>query len=217
MFLGHFAVALAAKPRAQRESLGVLVLAAQLPDVLWPALVAAGIERVAIAPGITAVTPLRFDSYPISHSLLLVVVWGALLGAARAWRTRDLGRAVVLFALVVSHWVLDAVSHRPDMPLLPWGDARVGFGLWNSVPGTLLVEGALFGAGVAIYAMATRPSDRSGRLGLVGFLSLLVAIYLASVFGPPPPSPNAVAFSTLALVPLVFYLARWFDSHRGTA
>ena len=81
MFIGHFAVALAAKRAAPRASLGWLVVACQLPDLIWPVLLLAGIERARIEPGNTAFTPLAFDHYPWSHSLLLVVIWGAALAA----------------------------------------------------------------------------------------------------------------------------------------
>ena len=123
MFIGHFAAAYAAKRLVPRTSLGTLFTAAQLPDVLWPPLLLAGAEHATIAPGDTAFTPLRFDSYPISHSLLTVALWGALLGALHFWRRRRALDAVVLAVLVVSHWLLDFVSHRPDMPLWP-GAAR---------------------------------------------------------------------------------------------
>jgi hypothetical protein len=84
MFLGHFAVAFAAKPLVPRASLALLIVAAQLADVLWPIFVALGLEEVRIAPGDTAFTPLEFVSYPYSHSLMMVIVWGALLGVITA-------------------------------------------------------------------------------------------------------------------------------------
>ena len=120
MFVGHFALAFAAKPRVPQVSLVVLFAAAQFADVLWPVLVATGIEQVRVAPGIAVFTPLEFVSYPISHSL---VAWGAafgLLSALALGRARGGGRAfVALLGLVVSHWLLDVVTHRPDMPVYP--------------------------------------------------------------------------------------------------
>ena len=82
MFIGHFAVALGAKKVAPAVSLGTMFLAAQLADLLWPTFVLLGIERVEIAPGATAVTPLDFVSYPYSHSLLALALWSTL-GRAR--------------------------------------------------------------------------------------------------------------------------------------
>jgi hypothetical protein len=216
MFLGHFAVAFAAKRAAPEVSLGTLFLAVQLADLVWPTLVLLGFETFAIRPGITAVTPLDFTRYPYSHSLVGMAVWGAALGIAwfalrlRAWP------AILLALCVLSHWLLDAASHRPDMPLTIDGDARVGLGLWNSVGATLAVEGALFAAGVAIYARATRPLDRIGRWSLVGLVLFLVAVYIANLFGPPPPGTTAVVWSAQAIWLLVAW-GYWIDRHRGPA
>jgi membrane-bound metal-dependent hydrolase YbcI (DUF457 family) len=147
MFLGHFAIGFAAKRAAPRASLGTLFLAAQFIDLLWPLLVLAGIERVRIAPGITVVTPLDFEHYPWSHSLLMVLVWGVLFAGVYFLIRRDRRTSLVLGLAVVSHWVLDWLTHRPDLPLAP-GAERVGLGLWNSFAGTLIVEVGLFALGV---------------------------------------------------------------------
>ena len=159
MFLGHLALGLAAKRVTPRVSLAVLFAAAQLADLLWPVLLAVGLEQVRIDPGNTAFTPLDFVSYPYSHSLLLLVVWGITFGWLYRLVTGD-GRAfLVIAALVVSHWVLDFVTHRPDMPLYP-GGPKLGLGLWNSVPGTMAVELTMYAAGLWVYFRATRARDR---------------------------------------------------------
>ncbi len=216
MFLGHFATAYAAKRLAPRVSLGTLFAAAQLPDLVWPVLVAAGVERATIAPGDTAFTPLRFDSYPFSHSLVLVVAWGAAFGAGHFWRKRSAGNAVVLGALVIGHWVLDFVSHGPDMPLWP-GGPKLGLGLWNSVAGTIAVELALFAAGLWLALSATRARDPLGRWGFAGLAALLVLIYAANVTSPPPPSMEAVAWVGVAGGLVLVALAGWVDRHREPA
>jgi len=215
MFIGHFALAFAAKRVEPRPSLGTYMAAAQLPDVIWPYLLLAGVEHVAIAPGDTAFTPLRFDSYPISHSLLTVMAWGALMGGLHWWRKRSLRAAVTIALLVVSHWVLDFATHRPDMPLTPWSPVRLGLGLWNSVLGTLVVESAMFAGGVWLYLSHTRARDGVGRYGLAALIALLVVIYLGAAFGPPPPSAEAVAVSTAPGVLLALWAA-WVDRHRDS-
>jgi len=146
MFVGHFALGFAAKRAAPRLSLALLFVAAQLADLVWPLLIAIGIEQVRIDPGNTAFTPLDFVSYPYSHSLALLVVWGLALAYAVCGVSRT---GAILAALVVSHWVLDWVTHRPDMPLYP-GSAQYGLGLWNSIPATVAIELAMFAAGVWI-------------------------------------------------------------------
>jgi hypothetical protein len=214
MFLGHFAVAFAAKRAEPSVSLGTYFAAAQLPDVLWPYFLLAGVEHVTIDPGHTAFTPLRFDAYPISHSLLTVIGWGALMGGLHWWRKRRLRAAVTIALLVVSHWVLDFATHRPDMPLTPWSPVKLGLGLWNSVVGTLVVETAMFVTGVGLYLSATRARDAVGRYGLAALVALLVVIYLGAAFGPPPPSAHAVALSATPMLLLAFWAA-WADRHRA--
>lgn len=213
MFLGHFAMAYGAKRLAPRVSLGTLFAAAQLPDVVWPWLVIGGVERATIAPGDTAFTPLRFDSYPVSHSLVTVALWGAAFGAVHFWRKRRRFDAVLLALLAVSHWVLDFVSHRPDMPLWP-GGPKLGLGLWNSVTATIAVELVLFGAGVWLCASATRAGDGLGRWGFGALALLLLLIYAANVTSPPPPSMAAVGWVGAIGGLLFVALAAWIDRHR---
>ena len=214
MFIGHYAVALAAKPAAPRAPLWMLVLAVQWPDLLWPILLLAGVEQVRIDPGNTAFTPLDFVHYPVSHSLVLDLLWGALLGAFFLWRLRDRRAAVVLGLSVVSHWVLDWVTHRPDLPLWP-GGPLAGLGLWNSVPATLVTELLLVAVGLFLYTRATGAGDRTGRWAFWGLIAFLGLVYVGNVVGPPPPSETAIAWVTLGLWLLVPWAA-WIDRHRVT-
>lgn len=215
MFIGHFAVAFAAKRAAPEISLGTLFLATQLADLVWPTLVLLGIESFSIRPGITAVTPLDFTRYPYSHSLVGMAAWGALLGAVFFVVRRNARNAFILVAVVLSHWLLDFVSHRPDLPLTITGAERFGLGLWHSRLATLAVEGLLFAACVGLYARITRPLDRTGRWSFIAFVVFLVVVYLANVFGPPPPSVAAVAWSAQAIWLLVAW-GYWIDRHRAS-
>ena len=212
MFIAHFGVAMAAKKVAPRPSLGTLVLGAQLLDGIWPLLVLLGWERVAIVPGITAASPLDFTSYPYTHSLVASVLWGALLALAYYALRRDRNGALWLGALVVSHWLLDWIAHRPDLPLWP-GGPRTGLGLWYSLSATLIAEFGLFGVGAWIYASVTRARDALGGVLLWAFVIVLGALYLAALFGPPPPSPEAVAVTGLAGWLFVAW-GYWIDRHR---
>jgi hypothetical protein len=216
MFLGHFATAYAAKKLAPRTSLATLFAAAQLPDLVWPWLLLAGVEHVSIVPGDTAFTPLRFDSYPISHSLLTVSALGAAFAGVHFWRKRRATDALVLALLPVGHWLLDFFSHRPDMPLWP-GGSRLGLGLWNSVPATITVELLLFAASIAVALSATRARDRVGRWGFAGLAVLLLLIYYANVTSPPPPSTDAIAWAGAIGGILLTALAAWVDRHRQPA
>jgi len=211
LFIGHAALAFAAKPLAPRTSLAVLLAATYWLDMVWPVLVLAGIEHVRIDPGNTAFTPLDFFDYPWSHSLAFALGWSVLFGLAclRA------GKRVAFLAglLVFSHWVLDFVTHRPDLPLWP-GGPMFGLGLWNSVAATIVVESAMFGAGVWIYALSTRPRDLIGVLAFWGLVFLLGVIYIANVFGPPPPSVTAIGIAGVAGALLFTVWSWWVDRHR---
>jgi hypothetical protein len=213
MVIGHYAVAMAAKRVAPRTSLGTLIAAAILLDLIWPVLVLLGIEVVTITPGATAVTPLTFVSYPYSHSLLMSVVWGLLFAAGYFVARRYAPGSIALGVLVVSHWILDAVVHVPDLPLAPWGSTRVGLGLWNSLPLSLGVELVLFAFCVAIYVGTTSRRDSTGTWGLAVMSALMLLIYAAAIFGPPPPSASTVAWTDMGQW-LVVVLAAWVDRHR---
>lgn len=216
MFIGHFAVAFAAKRAAPRVSLGTLFVACELVDLIWPVFVLLGVETVAIRPGITAFTPLEFLHYPWSHSLAMGIVWALLLAFLYAVLRKDLRAALIVGAVVVSHWFLDALSHRPDLPLAPGGEARIGLGLWNSVAATLALESAIFFAALVFYLRGTKALDRAGSWGLWGIVAFLLAAYAGAAFGPPPPSVAAIAWTGLAGGLVTGVWGYWVDAHRAS-
>jgi hypothetical protein len=214
MFIGHFALAFGAKRYLPRVSLAILFTAVAWADLVWPILVGAGIEQVRIAPGNTVLTPFDFVSYPYSHSLAALVLWGLLLAVVYRQSTGKNGTTfTVLAALVVSHWVLDFITHRPDMPLYP-GGPKLGLSLWNSVAGTLILEVAMFAAGVWIYFRATRPCDRIGRWAAVALILVLILSYGANFASGPPPSVQALWITAVAGTIVLLTLAWWVDRHR---
>lgn len=215
MFIGHFGLGFAAKRVAPRVSLGTAFLAAQFLDLLWPTFLLLGIESVRIAPGATAVTPLIFDHYPISHSLVAAIGWGLALGAVFALTRRNTRGAIIVAALVVSHWVLDFIVHVPDLPLMPGLDTMVGLGLWQSRAATLAVEIPIFAVGVWVYVKSTRAKDKVGSYGLMGLVAFLAIIHVGNLIGPPPPDATAIAWVGQAQWLLVGW-AYWVDAHRGT-
>ena len=212
MFAGHFALALAAKPAAPRASLGTLVFAAQWIDLLWPTLLMVGAERVRIEPGATASNPLVFEHYPWSHSLAAVVVWAIVFGMVHFGARHQARTALVIGALVVSHWLLDTIVHVPDLPLAP-GGAVVGLGLWNHPAAALALEFGLLAAGTVVYLRSTVARDRIGRWGLPAFIAFLVLIQLGNARGDAPPSVAAIAWVGQAQWLLVAW-ALWIDRHR---
>jgi membrane-bound metal-dependent hydrolase YbcI (DUF457 family) len=213
MFIGHYALALAAKRAAPRTSLGTLFLAVQLADMLWPVFLLLGWEQAHLVPGPNPFLILWLDSIPISHSLLTLIAWGVLFAAVYRMRTGYAKGAIVVALAVVSHWVLDVVTHRPDMPLYP-GGPKLGLGLWNSVAGTVIIEVVMFAAGTWIYLRTTRARDAVGRYGLGALLTLLALSYGGSLLGGAPPSMRAIEIGGIIFGWLFVVWAAWGDKHR---
>lgn len=218
MFIGHFALGFAAKRVEPRLPLAWAFIACQWLDLVWPVLVLSGVEEVHVQQGATAQTPLDFHSYPWSHSLLMTLLY-AVLGFLVV--RRKLGRrgALLIAALVSSHWLLDFVTHRPDLPLWFGGAPKVGLGLWNNVPLALAVEVSLFAWGTWRYARATHSTSKAGTWALWSLVSFFLLIHLANVFGPTPPADTpaaAIAGPALAMWLFVWW-AHWVDSRRSVA
>ncbi len=197
MFVGHLAVALVAKRAAPAVSLGWLVAGVTTVDLVWPLFVLTGLERVAIAPGATAFTPLVFESYPWSHSLAMAPVWGIALATAARGRRLPLSSAMLIGALAVTHWVLDFVSHEPDLPLWPGPSPRVGLGLWRSVPRTLVVEGAMWLAAISVYVRVRSQQPWRGRLAFWSLVLVTTIVWATGPWSPPPPSAEALGWFAL--------------------
>jgi membrane-bound metal-dependent hydrolase YbcI (DUF457 family) len=214
MFIGHFAVGFAAKKFAPRSSEAVLLTAPLLADLLWPVFLLLGWEQVRIDPGNTRFTPFDFVSYPWSHSLLMLCIWATAFGAAYYAITHYRAGAVAIWIGVVSHWVLDWVTHRPDMPLVP-GGARYGLGLWNSIAGTMVVEILMFAVGVWMYVSATRPKDRIGSYGFIAYIVFLMVFYIGDRFSTPPSGVGEIAWPAIAASIILIWWAWWFDRHRS--
>src|SRR5438094_2465562 len=201
MLLGHYGVAFAAKRVVPRTSLGTTVLAAQLLDELWPVFLLLGVEQVRVVPGLMAANPLEFVSYPYSHSLVGALVLSVLLGAIYYGVRRNGRSALIVGALVLSHWILDLPMHAPDLQLWPGSRVRVGLGAWNSLPLTIVLELIVFVPGVAISLGTTRARDRIRTWAPWAMIGFLVAIFVSGVVSAPPPSSRAVAWSAPATRP----------------
>ena len=215
MFVGHFALAFGAKRYTPQVSLGVLFLACQLADLIWPNLVLMGVERFEVELGNTVMTPLSFLHYPYSHNLIALLVWGALFAVLYTILNRTGTKtALIIAALVVSHWILDVVTHRPDMPLALGDSVRIGLGLWNAPIAAVATELLLLAVGVWLYATHTQARDRVGSIGLWVLVIFMVIVYSGAVFGPPPPSIDAVIWPAQAMWLIVAW-GYWVDRHRS--
>jgi len=213
VFIGHFAVGFASKRAAPRASLGVLMAAPLFLDLLWPIFLIAGIETVRIEPGPNPFLTLDLHDFPWSHSLVTSLAW-SLIAAALFWAATRYGRgAVVIGAGVFSHFVLDFVTHRPDMPLFPGSATSVGLGMWYRPAVTVAVETALYVVGVAIYARTTRAINRRGAFAFWALVLLLPLFYASTLLGPPPGSVEVIKYGGLTgwLFPV---WAWWIDRNR---
>jgi membrane-bound metal-dependent hydrolase YbcI (DUF457 family) len=215
LFAGHLAAALAAKRAAPGVPLSVGVAAAYALDLVWPILLLLGVETVRVNPGDTAFTHLAFVHYPWTHSLALALVWSGLAGLLGRVVLRSRRAGGIVGALVLSHWVLDWLTHRPDLPLWP-GGTKAGLGLWYSIPGTIVVEGGLFVAGIWLYTTTTDATDRTGTISLIALLALVGLVWITQPWTPPPPSSTAVAWGAMALWVLPLW-AIWIERHRRSS
>jgi membrane-bound metal-dependent hydrolase YbcI (DUF457 family) len=198
MFLGHFGLAFASKRASGSAALGTSFLAAQFIDLLWPFFLIAGVEKVEVDPGNTAFTPLNFVSYPFSHSLAAVIVWALLFGIVYYFLRKKSRAAIILAVLVLSHWFLDLLTHRPDLPI-SFGDGRkYGLGLWNNPAATIIVELIIFGAGCLLYLRSTEPRNKWGNISFISLAVFFLLIYMMNAFGDPPPNANAIGYVGLA-------------------
>jgi membrane-bound metal-dependent hydrolase YbcI (DUF457 family) len=217
MLVGHFAVGLAAKRVVPSVSLGTLVLAAMLADLLWSVFLIPGIEHVQFKPGMGAANYFQASDMALSHSLLMDGVWATLLAAAWFLRRRSPRGAWVLFGAVMSHWVLDWIAHRPDMPLAPGAHAYYGLGLWASIPATIMIEGGFWLFAVILYARSTRPRGRTGIYAYWSVVVLLTLAWYGNIAGPPPRDPQTAPYVSLAFFSLAVAWAYWMNRLRPSA
>jgi membrane-bound metal-dependent hydrolase YbcI (DUF457 family) len=215
MFIGHFAVGMAAKSIKPSLSLGTYFLAVQFVDLLWPTLLLLNLEQVSISPGITAMTPLDFLHYPYTHSLLMALVWATAGFTLVYLFKKDSSAALLIAACVASHWLLDFFTHRPDLPLTLSETTKVGLGLWHYKTLTFLIESTMFIIGVLLYVKSSSATDRVGNYGFWSLAVFLFLISISNMVGPPPPNVGAIMWVG-HLQWLFVGWAYWVDAHRSS-
>jgi hypothetical protein len=216
MFVGHYGVSFAAKSIDKRVPLWTLFIAVQAVDILWGAFVLLGIEKMRIRPGLTAASPLDLYYMPYTHSLVGALAWSALgFAVYRLARGRgSAGGAVLVAAAVFSHWVLDLIVHRADLPL--YGNAhKVGLGLWKHAAPALTLEMIVLWGGLVLYLHATTArAPGLGQYGMAAFGIVLALVQVVGVWGPTPSSPRAEATTALFFYFAFAGVAAWLEKSR---
>ncbi|MGH9972235.1 MAG: hypothetical protein ACREBG_31195 [Pyrinomonadaceae bacterium] len=214
MLVGHFGVAFVAKRVEPQISLGTLVMAAMLPDLLWPIFTIAGLEYKSDKSGTATNSQLLA---PISHSLLMVAIWAALFAAVyflyRYYRTHQKfwRHSLILFMAVLSHWLLDSISHKH--PLAPGTNKLFGLELWSSLPATIVVEGGFWLLALIIYARATHSVGRAGVYAFWPVVAFLTFVWITNIrTGAPPPE---TVFGSLIFFLLLVAWAYWMNRARS--
>jgi len=220
MFVGHFAISLIGKRLEPKISLGTLVLASMLPDFVAFVLMIAGIEGVrfktgvAITSGMRAIDALEVSQSSYSHSLLMGAIWGGLFAAFYFARRGNKRGAWLLFAAVLSHWILDFASHPPDMALAPGLSARFGLGLWNSIPATLIFEGLFWVFAIIVYVRVARARNWASHLVFWIPVVILTLAWYGNIAGPPPSNLSIIGYTSLTFFSLTVAWAYWCNRLR---
>ncbi|WP_159730863.1 metal-dependent hydrolase [Sphingobacterium sp. 18053] len=215
MFIGHFGLSFAAKKVAPKVSLAALFIATQFVDILWPVLVLSKIETVTITPGYTKMNAFEFLHFPYTHSLFMGLVWGVITALLYAFFKKDTRGAIVIGLCVLSHWFFDLIVHTTDLPITPFGESKVGFGLWNHLVATVLIETIIFFGGLFIYTSITKAKNKKGTWGLWSLVVFLLLISLNNAFGPTPTQADTTLFiSLIILMAIIIVLAGWVDKNR---
>ena len=215
MFIGHYAVSYVAKAVKPSLPLWLLFLAVQLVDVFWALFVLLGIEKVRIVPGITASSPLDLYYMPYTHGLLTSLLWAsaALVLYRLACKCKFWAGAFIVGAAVFSHWLLDLLVHRPDLPIYD-NTLKVGLGLWNYPVLAFMLEAGLLLGGIYLYLKRTRSVQRGGVYGMLIFGLLMMAAQLSVFFAAPPNTGTEVAITALVSYFLFAAVALWLERKR---
>ena len=210
MFVGHYSVAFAARTERNKIPLWVLFVAVQLLDLLWAPFVFLGHEKVRIALGITATRPLDLYYMPYTHSLVGALVWSAL--AAFVYKLVRGAKASSCAALIValavfSHWILDLIVHRPDLPIYD-DTLKVGFGLLNYKRVEFAIEIALLVIGIALYLKRSVIKSAGRKIGIVVFGVVLILVQAKTTFWGWPLSSNRIVAITTLFAAIAFVLEK---------
>jgi hypothetical protein len=195
MVAGHFGLAAGIKKIAPRLPLWSLLLATFFLDVVFIFFAASGLEKI------IPVDPTNPNAYGGSlirayytHSLVGALLISAIAGLFAGWRWGKRG-GYVIAGVVFSHWILDLLVHRSDLPILPGNLGNLpllGFGLWQFPTISAILElilvigGTWFYYRAAMQAAETSANPEQRRRAMtstVGIAVLLLLLLAANVLG----------------------------------
>jgi hypothetical protein len=220
MFIGHFGVGLALKRADKTLSLGLLFIAVQLSDLIYGVTLLTGAEKISIIAGANPLTSVEYIFFPYSHSLVATLLWAGLVAlifiiAPFKSSLRKSKTAMVMGTAVLSHFILDAIVHNPDLDLLGNGAYKIGLGLWNYPFASYLVEALLMITGLWIYLRTTKSIAFSGKYGLPILSVILLTLNAVNTFGPPITSTEYFAITMLTVYLATIAAAFWLDRKRS--
>jgi len=204
MFIGHFAIAFLLGSLVPSVPLLVFLVGVSFPDLFWPLLVLAGVEKVKVNRDSPLQKDIEFESYPLSHSLVLTTVIAFLVGLVIAWYLNNPLVAPFFAIASASHWILDTIVHKKDLPVLGFSskDVKVGFGLWKRGPLAFVVE-YLFYAVIVIFTV-----PKNSILSILMLGAIFHLINLNSFFGLSKKNPfsNSKIYAVIALIGFAFFI-----------
>ncbi len=214
MFIGHLGAGLAMRKFDKKTNLAWFFVSVLFLDLLLWILILIGIEKVIVPENFEKLHYLNFI-FPYSHSLIAAIAWSILVYIIVEIRTKRRITAILLGLGVFSHYIFDFLVHTPDLTIFGDNSAVIGLGLWNHIYIALIVELALFFAGLYIYLKETRGIGFGGKYGMYIFsIILVVAAIVSQLLSPRPQNGNEVAGSALLSIVLVILISFWLDRKR---
>lgn len=219
MFIGHFGIGLALKRADNTLPLGLLFFAVQLPDLVYGVTLLIGMEKISFIAATNPLTSVQYF-YPYSHSLVATLLWAGLaalilLLAPLEKSLPKIKVALVMTIAVLSHFILDAIVHNPDLDILGNGVYKIGLGLWNYPFASYLAEAILLVIGLWIYLGYTKSESFKGKYGLPILSAILLTLNGINTVGPPLTSTIYFAITMLIVYLGTIVAAFWLDGKRS--
>jgi len=215
MTSGHFGFAAVVKSSAPKVPLWALMLSTYLLDFVFIFLAAFGIESFAPLDPVHPAYGQVLIHADYSHSLIGAALIALIAGFVARWAWGKKA-GLVIGGIVFSHWLLDLIVHRPDLPFLPGNIGHLpllGFGLWQLPIVSAVLELALALVGAYLYYRSATKAPAEvldtrhiKALVAAGVTGVLLVLLLAADFF------NLPLSAAILLMLMLIMLAGWLDS-----